>query len=199
MHIVNLTKRDRILFKRTIGLRLDTTPDQTRLVRAALREMLLAHPRITDDPARVRVSDYGPYAIDVDILAYVNTSDWNDFLAVQEDLVLRIMDIVREVGTALALPPRILYHRRDSGLDSEREKAAERQLREWGDAHSLPFPDFPEDYREQITDTLDYPPKGSPDYKPRPGLREPESERQGPPHPGPRRKGPGIGADFDEN
>ena len=42
-----------MLFKKKIGLRLDTTPDQTRLVRAALREMLLAHPRITDQPARI--------------------------------------------------------------------------------------------------------------------------------------------------
>ena len=131
----------------------------TRLVRAALGELPLAYPRVTDDPARVRVSDYGPSSIDVDIFAYVGTADWKDFLAVKEDLVMWIMDIVREAGTALALPPRILYHRRDSGPDSEQEKAAERQLREWGEAHTLPFPDFSEDYREQITDTLDYPPK----------------------------------------
>jgi len=95
MHIVNLTKRDRMLFKKKIGLRLDTTLDQTRLVRAGLREMLLAHPRVTDDPARVRVSNYGPHSIDVEIFAYVRTADWNDFLAVQEALVLRIMDIVK--------------------------------------------------------------------------------------------------------
>ena len=166
MHIVNLTKRDRMLVKKIIGLRLDTKPDQTRLVRAALREMLLAHPRVTNDPARVRMSDYGPNSIDIEIFAYVSTADLDDFLAVQEDLVLRVMDIVKEAGTTLALPPRILYHRRDSGLDSEREKIADRPLRDSGDANTLPFAESPEDYREQITDTTDYKLKGSPDYKP---------------------------------
>jgi hypothetical protein len=29
-------------------------------------------------------------------------------------------------------------------------------------AHSLPFPDFTEAYRKRVTDTLDYPPEGSP-------------------------------------
>ncbi len=52
MPIVNLTRRDRMLFRTTIGLRYETTPDQLRFVVAQLREMLLAHPRIAEDPAR---------------------------------------------------------------------------------------------------------------------------------------------------
>ncbi len=162
MHVVNLTKRDRMLLKTNIGLRYETTPDQLRLVLAELREMLLAHPRISEDPARVRAIGFGASSLDLEIFAYVNTRDWEDFLAVQEDVVLRIMDIVRKAGTAFAFPSRTVYHTRDDGLDSERQQAAEKQVREWAAAQILPFPDFPYDYRKQVVDTLDYPPDGSP-------------------------------------
>ncbi len=162
MHIMNLTVRDRMILKTKLPLRYETTPDQLRLVLATLREMLLAHPRITKEPARVRAGGFGEYSIDVEIFAYVGTADWNEFLAVQEDVILRIMDIVKKAGTGFALPSRTLYHTRDGGLDSERQEAAEKQVREWVSSHMLPFPDFDPDYRKRIMDTLDYPPDGSP-------------------------------------
>lgn len=163
MHIVNLTSRDSMLFKTTIGLRYETTPDQMRFVLAAIREMLLGHPRVAKDPARVRMIGFGQSSLDMDIFAYVKTSDWNDFLAVQEDLVLRIMHIVRQAGTSFAFPSRTLYHARDAGLDAEKQQAAEKQVREWAAEHALPFPDFSDEHRKEILDTLDYPPAGSPD------------------------------------
>lgn len=45
--------------------------------------------------------------------------------------------------------------------DASADKDAEKQVREWAAVQSLPFPDFAEDYRKRITDTLDYPPEGS--------------------------------------
>jgi MscS family membrane protein len=162
MHIINLAARERMLLNPKIRLRYETTPDQLRVVLANLREMLLAHPRVTDDPARVRASGFGESSVDVDVFAYVATADWNKLLAVQEDVVLRIIDIVKTAGTAFAVPARTLYHGRDQGLDPERREAAGKQVREWASAHELPFPDFPASHRERIIDTLDYPPTGSP-------------------------------------
>lgn len=151
-----------MLFRHIIGLRYETTPDQLRFVRAELREMLLAHPRITEDPARVRAIGFGPYSLDVEINAYVNTPDLNDFLAVQEDLVLRIMETVENAGTAFAFPSRTVYHARDPGLNDEQQQASEKQVKEWIAGQILPFPDFHHAYRKQIMNTLDYPPEGSP-------------------------------------
>jgi MscS family membrane protein len=161
MHIVNLTKRERMLFRTTLALRYETTPDQLRLVLARLREMLIAHPRVTMAPSRVRAIGFGAYSLNVEIFAYVDTADWNEFLAVKEDLVLRIMDIVKDAGTAFAFPSRTLYHGRDSGPDRDRQDAAEEQVREWTAAHHLPFPDFSAEYRKEIRDTIEYPPEGS--------------------------------------
>lgn len=161
-HIVNLTRRDSILLTMTIGLRYETTSDQLRFVLAELREMLLAHPAITKDPARARAIGFGQSSLDVQIFAYVRTSEWNEFLAVQEDVVLRIMDIVRKAGTGFAFPSRTFYHARDSGLDREKQGVAEKTVREWAATHILPFPDFHPDHRRRVMDSLDYPPEGSP-------------------------------------
>ncbi len=152
-----------MVFRPTLGLRYETTEDQLRFVLAKLRELLLAHPRVTDDPARVRFAGFGEYSMNVEIFAYVNTSDWNEFLAIQEDINLRIIRIVKDAGTGFAFPSRALYHTRAGEFDDERQQAAEKQVREWAAAHTLPFPEFAEDYRKQIMDTLDYPPDGSPD------------------------------------
>ncbi|MGB5278502.1 MAG: mechanosensitive ion channel domain-containing protein, partial [Gammaproteobacteria bacterium] len=117
MHIINLSMRDKMLFRTIIPLRYETTSDQMRLVLLQLREMLLAHPRVAEDPARVRATGFGEFSLNLEIFAYIMTSDWNDFLAVQEDLVLRIMDIVSKAGTAFAIPSQTVYHSRDAGLD----------------------------------------------------------------------------------
>jgi len=161
--IVNLTKRNLMLLRKKTSLRLDTTTDQLRVVLTRLREMLLAHPRITEDPARVRVTDIGAYSIDLEVYAYVDTADWNEFLAVQEDVIMRILKIVDEAGTALALPSQTLYLSREPGVNSEKQQAAEIQVREWIEAQALPFPDLTDEQKTQIINTLDYPPRGSPD------------------------------------
>ncbi len=104
MHLINLTKRDRMLLKTTIGLRHETTAERLRFVLAKLREMLLGHPKITEDPARVRYAGFGDYMLDVEIFAYVDTAEWNQFLAIQDDVYLRIIDIVMEAGSDFAFP-----------------------------------------------------------------------------------------------
>jgi MscS family membrane protein len=117
MHIISLTERDRMLLRQTLRLRYDTTPDQVRLVLAEIHEMLLAHPRIIREPLRVRATGFGPYALDLEIFAYVNTSDINDFLAVQEDVIIRIMNIINTAGTAFAIPAQTVYYSPDRELN----------------------------------------------------------------------------------
>ena len=164
-YIVNLSVCDYMLLHTTLGMRYETTDDQLRFLLAELRELLHGHPKTVhtaSDPIRVRFVGFGDFALNVEIRAYIRTSSYNEFLAVQEDILLRVMQVVKQAGTGFAFPSRTLYHSRDSGLDSERQQYAEKQVREWALAQKLPFPDFTEEFRLQITDTLDYPPEGSP-------------------------------------
>ncbi len=164
-HIVNMSKCDRMLLDTKLGLRFETTDDQLRFLLAELRELLHAHPKsihTVADPIRVRFVEYGDYSLNVAIRVYIKTTDYNDFLAIQEDILLRIMKVVGKAGTGFAFPSSTLYLGRDGGLDKEQQEDAEKQVREWSSAHTLPFPDMAEDQRRKITDTLDYPPEGSP-------------------------------------
>jgi len=161
MPIVNLTKRDRMLLKMVIGLRYETTPEQLRHVLAKLRELLLAHPMVTPEPSRVRFTGFGDCSLNVEVFAYVGTADMNEFLAVQEDINLRMMDVVAASGTGFAFPSQTLYFARDEGLDLEKSAAAAAEVEQWRATQKLPFPNFDVEFRKNRRDTLDYPPTGS--------------------------------------
>ena len=44
------------------------------------------------------------YSLDLEIFAYILTRDGNEFLQLQQDLLLWVLDAVQAAGTALALP-----------------------------------------------------------------------------------------------
>ena len=172
----NYSRRDRILLRKIISLRYETTPEQMRFVLAKLREMLLAHPRILEERARVRFLNYGEYSFDVEIFVDVDTTDWSEFLAIQEDVLLRVIDIVAVAGTGFAFPSQRNYLSQDRGLDPERSRAAEVEVQAWRSKGILPFPDLPSEQRQQLRDTLDFPPEGSPNARPDLGNGENDQE-----------------------
>ena len=104
MPIVNFAQRDRMLMKMVIGVRYETSPEQLRFLLAKMREMLLGHPRVAPDPARVRFIGFGASSLDLEVFAYAVTRDSAEFLGIQEDVLLRVMDIVEQSGTAFAFP-----------------------------------------------------------------------------------------------
>jgi len=162
MEITNFSRRDSNLFHTTLGLRYETSSDQLRLVLARLRELLIRHPMVSMDPARVRFAGYGDFSLNVELFAFVNTRDWNEFLAVQEDLNLRIKDIVEGCGTGFAFPSQTLYMERGKGLLPEAIEKAESLVKRWREENRLPFPEHETGFRFELANTLDYPPKGSP-------------------------------------
>jgi MscS family membrane protein len=166
----NYARRDRMRLWTMIGVRYETTPEQIRFLLARLREILVAHPRVTDDPARVRFVGFGAYSLDLEVFAYVDTDEWSEFLGIREDLYLRFMDAVSEAGTGFAFPSSTMYLGRDEGLGAEEARRAEARVAEWRDQGRLPFPQFPQEVRDELEDTLDWPPPGSPGGPP--ALRE---------------------------
>jgi MscS family membrane protein len=162
IQLINFTRRDAILLQTRLQLRYETTPDQLRLVLARLRELLIRHPKVSPDPARVRFVAYGPSSLELEIFAYVTTRDFSEFLAIQEDLNLRMKDIVEGCGASFAFPSQTLYVERSRGPDAQLARAAEQEIERLREEDRLPFPDYDERARREMSDTLDYPPKGSP-------------------------------------
>ncbi|MBS3805206.1 MAG: mechanosensitive ion channel family protein [Oleiphilaceae bacterium] len=163
LNIENLTRRDRMLLKTTIGFRYETSPDQLRWLLAEIRKLLLRHPMVTPEPARARFAGFGNHSVDIEIFAYVQTSDFNKFFGVREDIFLRLIDIVEESGTTFAFPSTVNYLAQDSGVDTERTTRIEEIMRELRQGQKLPFPEFDLQTRTELRDSLDYPPEGSVD------------------------------------
>jgi len=156
----NFTARDRVWLNTTLGLRPETTPDQLRYVLVELRSMLYAHPMVAANP-RIRFIKLGESSLDIEISAYVPTANYDEFLAVREDIYLRIMDIVAASGTRLALPSQTTYTAADAGPDEAKRADAEARVREWREAGRLYMPDFPAETVSALESTLAYPPPGS--------------------------------------
>ncbi len=161
MQLINYARCDRMLIQTSLGLRYETSAEQLRFVLVKIREMLHAHPKIDADTVRVRFAGYGASSQDVAIRIYALTDDWNEYFAIQEDVLLRMKDIVEGAGTGFAFPSQTLYMTRDEGLDEARTETSEAEVARWRKGGRLPFPRLASARVRALSGTLDYPPRGS--------------------------------------
>jgi MscS family membrane protein len=123
INVENLSRRDKILFKTVLGLHLDTSPDHLRYVLSEIWHVLQNHPRIETKTVRVRLVELASNSINVELLSYVLTRDFNEFAEVREELLLRIMHLVEDSGTTLASPSQTLYLNQDAGTKTAKPTA----------------------------------------------------------------------------
>ncbi len=160
-NLENLSARDKMFFNATLGLRYETTADQLRYVLAEIRKLLYSHPSIESGTARVRFVALAESSLDIEIFSYVLTRDNPIFLAIREDLLLRIMDIISGAGTGLAFPSRTLYMSRDRGTAQDRTTVVQQEVEKWREDHSLPFPDYPPEVIQKMKNSIQYPDESS--------------------------------------
>jgi len=129
INVENLSRRDKILFKTILGLHLDTTSAQVNAVLAEIRRVLAENPKIEKTTIRVRLVELASAAINLELVSYVLTRDFEEFAAVREEVLLRIMNLVEDSGASLAQPAQKLYLSSDS---DDKTKAALHQLADSG-------------------------------------------------------------------
>jgi len=165
MEIDNITARERIRLLAVVTVRYETTPDQLRYILVEIRKLLYRHERIIPDTPRVRFINFGAYSLDIEVVAYVNTTDWAEFLGIREDIFLRIMDIIDASGSGFAFPSQTLYMGKDDGLKAERVREISEKVQQWREHNEIYLPNFPADKIEEFKGTLPYPPAGSPEHR----------------------------------
>jgi len=104
MTLENFDRRDKTLFHVTLNLRRNTTPDQMRALLDSLTKLLKDNPKFETGAMPVRFVGIGAYSLDIEIFIYVRTLDGDEFMQIQQNLFLSIMDAVESAGTALAVP-----------------------------------------------------------------------------------------------
>lgn len=126
INVENLSRRDKILFKTVLGLHSDTSADHVRYVLSEVRKVIESHPKIDPKAIRVRLVELATASINVELVCYVLTQDFNEYAAVREELLLNIMSFVEDSGTNMASPSQTLYLK-DSGPDRDKINAAANQ------------------------------------------------------------------------
>jgi MscS family membrane protein len=139
--ITNFSLRDRMLYNPTIGVVYGTTAAQLTLITDEIRKLLLSHPSVWPEVTRCRFAAFGASSLDIEVFCWIDTSDYNRFTAIAEELNFRIAEIVENAGTSFAFPSRSVYIARDGGIDRERAKAAAAKVAQRRERAELAVPE----------------------------------------------------------
>jgi MscS family membrane protein len=104
MIIEDISSRDKFWFHPILSLRSDATSSQIQTVLDGIRSVLNESQRLQFDSVRVRFLRLGPASLDVEVFAYVLASDWNEFLEIQEKLLMCILECIESSGVRFAFP-----------------------------------------------------------------------------------------------
>ncbi len=105
----NFSLRDKFWFHPTIALNQQTTKGQMKTLLRNIHAMLDRHSKVESETMRVRLIGIRTASLDVAVFAYVIAADIEEFLGIQEELILEILAIVEAAGTELALPTQVTH------------------------------------------------------------------------------------------
>ncbi len=104
MTLENYSKRDRMLFKPTLALHRDTQPDDIRKMMEAVVKIVKDHPEVDPTGVPVRFSKITKESFDLDVFSYVLTTDGDQFLRVQNELLIKIIEAAIALKVEFAVP-----------------------------------------------------------------------------------------------
>jgi MscS family membrane protein len=107
--IESYTVRDRIRLFCTIGLVYQTSSSQLRGALAGFEAVLRGHPKIWPDTVVVRFVRFGESSLDVEVMAWFLTSDWQEFQAIRQEVLIALIEVVERTGTGFAYPTRTVH------------------------------------------------------------------------------------------
>jgi MscS family membrane protein len=109
MRVETYAVRDRCRLATTIGLVYDTTAGQLREILAGFERTLRAHPGIWPDAMTVRFAQFGESSLDIEVMAWFKTSDYDQFKAYRQEILISFMEIVEQAKSSFAFPTRTVH------------------------------------------------------------------------------------------
>jgi len=91
-----------------VGLTYDTAIDQIKAIVRDVQAYIDGHEKTNQD-GLVRFEEFGDSSLNLTILLYVDTKNYDEYMMVVEDINFRIMEIVKEHGSDFAFPSTTVY------------------------------------------------------------------------------------------
>lgn len=104
--IENPSRMSNRRIKATIGLSYEDAPKIASIL-SDIEHMLKSHPEVdATSICFVNLVDFGPYSLDVMVYAFTKTTNWIKFQAVQQDVFLKILEVITNHNSKIAYPIR---------------------------------------------------------------------------------------------
>ena len=108
--IENFSRRQNRRIKMYIGLTYDTPVKVVSNIVKEIREMLINHPRIDKNlTLLVYFDEFGESSLNIFVYTFTDTADWEEYLAIKQDVMFKIMEIVEKNGSSFAFPSESIY------------------------------------------------------------------------------------------
>jgi len=108
--IENFSRRGVRRIKMHIGLTYSTSAEQLDNIVKEIRSMLHNHEKISQkETLLVNFESFGDSSLNIFIYAFTNTSNWERYLNIREEIHMKIIKIVEENGSSFAFPSRSIY------------------------------------------------------------------------------------------
>lgn len=107
--ITNWSKMGKRRITYSLGLTYNTTPQQLTECITRLRQMLKDHPEVHPETIYVYFEKFGENSLDIFLYFFTKTTNWQKHLETREDINLKIMDILKDLGLKVAFPSRSIY------------------------------------------------------------------------------------------
>lgn len=109
MKIETYSARDRMRLHCILGVEYSTTAEQIRAVLQGLESTLRAHPRIWPDDILVFFKEFAASSLNIEVMAWFQTSNWNEFLRIRQEVYLQFMQVVERAGAKFAFPTQTVH------------------------------------------------------------------------------------------
>ncbi|MEI6815852.1 MAG: mechanosensitive ion channel family protein [Bacteroidota bacterium] len=106
----NLSLRSTRRASFNIALTYDTTIEQIKSIVKDLKIYLDTNPQTKNDECRIRFFEFGPNSLNIMVLYFVNTMEYDVYLMVREDVNYKIMEIVKHHHAEFAFPDHYSKH-----------------------------------------------------------------------------------------
>jgi MscS family membrane protein len=109
MRVESIAACDRLRLSCTLGLVYDTTAAQMRVVLAGLERVLREHPKIWPGEVVVRLTELAASSLDIEIMAWFQTTDLPEFRSIRQEVLLQFMEVVERAGSSFAFPTQTIH------------------------------------------------------------------------------------------
>ncbi len=110
--ILNYTNRNYRRINWTIGLQYNSTLDQIKKLTEYISSYLKDNENFivnNEYKSFVRIEKFNDSSIDIIVICFTSTKDWEKYLEIKEDLAIKIKDSVEKIGLDFAFPSQSIY------------------------------------------------------------------------------------------